>query len=419
MQKAEIDALVLAHQGRAQPVAFFHVLRQSALGPDDHAFLVEQIDELGVSDLIRWRMRCEPGFTGVIIQELARRAIEKPDYFKHEVLSLPRFELMEEEWIELASLIRGKVPDLIYDRVSERCRRDPARRASDFMFTPGVIKGGEPLLDDEDAPEPGLPAEPDETRRRSMPRILAARQAGELQMQMDDKALLALAMERALHGAEDWSRGVRELPAILKEAVLEKARRTPRGAERVNLLTWLDAHDAPRAALVEIVIESIRAGAISHPEIVWLSGKLVTRTAWDRHGLSALSALVSARAFGEMSELIALSWGEAAREKGEVPQGFVEAIQVAFAMTLIGIAREALLVGDERRALSTLSALICLDPPSRVSRSVHELRRFQGIGPEVCELIRVNERLVKHSDARDASLEGVVAALHAIADSFG
>lgn len=416
MQKAEIDALVLAHQGRTQPVAFFHVLRQPSLGPDDHAFLSEHIDELGISDLIRWRMRCEPGHTGAVIQELARRAIEKPDYFKHEVLGLPRFELMEEEWIELACLIRGKVPDIIYKRVEERGRRDPARRVSDFMFTPGVIRSGEPLLDEEDGPEPGLPAEPDETRHRSMPQIIAARESGALQI--DDKALLALAMERAIHGAEDWSRGVRELPALLGEAILEKARRTPRGAERVNLVSWLEAHDAPRATLVEIVIEAIRSGEISHPEIVWLSRKLVTRTAWDKHGQSALSALLTARAFGEMSELIALSWGEAARERGEVLQGFCEAIQVAFAMTLLGVAREALAAGDERRALSTLSALVCLDPPSRVSRAVHELRRFQGTSPEVRELIRVNERLVKHSDARDASLEGVVAALHAIADSL-
>jgi hypothetical protein len=286
------------------------------------------------------------------------------------------------------------------------------------MFTPGVIRSGEPLLDDEDGPEPGLPAEPDETRHRSMPRIIAARETGELRM--DDKALLALAMDRAVHGAEDWSRGVRELPALLRDAVLEKARRTPRGAERVNLLAWLEAHDAPRGTLVDIVIDAARGGgAISHPEIVWLSRKLVTRTAWDKHGVPALSALLSARAFAEISELITLAWGETARESGEVPQGIVEAIQVALAMTLLGVARQALEVGDERRALSTLSALVCLDPPSRVSRSVHELRRFHDAGPEVLELIRVNERLVKHSDARDASLEGVIAALHAIADSFG
>lgn len=417
MQKAEIDALVLAHQGRAQPVAFFHVLRQPALGPDDHAFLAQHIEELGISDLIRWRTRCEPGFTGAIIRQLAHRAIEKPDYFKHEVLGLPRFELMEEEWIELASLIKGKVPDAIYKGVEGRGRRDPAHRVSDFMFTPGVIRSGEPLLDDEDAPEPGLPAEPDETRHRSMPQVIAARASGALRM--DEKALLDLAMERALHGSEDWSRGVRELPPLLKEAIIEKARTTPRGAERVNLLSWLEAHDAPRAALVEIVIGAIQSGTISHPEVVWLSRKLVTRTAWDRHGLQTLSALVAARAFGEMSELIALAWAEAAQGGAEVPQGFLEAIQVAFAMTLLGVAREALAAGDERRALSTLSALVCLDPPSRVSRSVHELRRFEDSGPEVRELIRVNERLVKHSDARDASLEGVIAALHAIADSLG
>ena len=47
MRKVEIDALVRAHRGRARPVAFFHVLRQPALEPDDHAFLVEHIDELG------------------------------------------------------------------------------------------------------------------------------------------------------------------------------------------------------------------------------------------------------------------------------------------------------------------------------------------------------------------------------------
>jgi hypothetical protein len=417
MQKAEIDALVLAHQGRAQPVAFFHVLRQPTLGPDDHAFLSAHIEELGISDLIRWRTRCEPGFTGAIIARLAWLAIEKPDYFKHEVLGLPRFELMEEEWIELASRIRGKVADAIYERILQRGRRDPAARVSDFMFTPGVIRSGEPLLDEEDGPEPGLPAEPAETRHRSMPQIIAAREAGALHL--DDKALLALAMDRALHGAEDWSRGVRELPELLRDAILEKARRTPRGGERVNLLGWLEAHGAPRAALVEIVIGSARAGMISHPEIVWLSRKLVTRTAWDRHGLPVLSALLAMRAFGEMSELIALAWSEASRDQGEVPQGFVEAIQVAFATMLLGVTREALEAGDERRALSTLSALVCLDPPSRLSRSVHELRRFQDASPAVLELIRVNERLVKHSDARDASLEGVVAALHAVTDSFG
>jgi hypothetical protein len=67
--------------------------------------------------------------------------------------------------------------------------------------------------------------------------------------------------------------------------------------------------------------------------------------------------------------------------------------------------------------MAALSALACLDPPSRVSRAVHELRELRGSSEEVAELIATNERLIKHSDARDASLEGVIAAVHAIADA--
>ena len=92
---------------------------------------------------------------------------------------------------------------------------------------------------------------------------------------------------------------------------------------------------------------------------------------------------------------------------------------MAFAFVLIDLAREALIRGDQERALAALSALACLDPPSRVSRAVHELGRLSGAGPDALDLIAINERLVKHSDARDASLEGVIAALHAIADARG
>lgn len=417
MRKAEIDALVLAHRGRARPVAFFYVLRQPALEPDDHAFLSQHINELGASDLMRWRARCEPGYTGVIIEELARLAIETPVHFKHEVLNLPRFELEEEEWIELAERLRGKVPAEIYERVLARCKREPARRASDFMFTPGVIRSPEPpLLDDEDGLSPGLPEEPGETRVLSMRRLLAAREAGAVRI--EDEALCELALARARVSGEDWSAGILEFPAMLKEAVLEKVRRTPRGAERANLLSWLEVHSVPRAVLIGIALESVRADAISYAELSWLTQKLTTRTAWDRHGLETLSALMAKRAFAEVSELIAVTWSEAGRDAKEVPRGFLEAIQVAFALTLLGMTREALTDGDEPRALATLSALACLDPPSRVSRPVHDLRRFTGVSPAVEELIAVNERLVKHSNSREASLEGVVAALHAIADAF-
>ena len=52
---------------------------------------------------------------------------------------------------------------------------------------------------------------------------------------------------------------------------------------------------------------------------------------------------------------------------------------MAFARALIEIILAALESGDEPRALAALSALACLDPPSRVSRAVHELRRHTGV----------------------------------------
>ncbi len=128
------------------------------------------------------------------------------------------------------------------------------------------------------------------------------------------------------------------------------------------------------------------------------------------------------KAFPEIGELVTVAWSEASRGSEGPPRGLLEAVQVAFAQALIEIIQAALEAGDERRALSALSALsalACLDPPSRVSRAVHELRRFAGVSAEIADLIAVNERLIKHSNARDASLEGVVAALHAIADAFG
>ncbi|KYF99359.1 hypothetical protein BE20_31685 [Sorangium cellulosum] len=410
MRKAEIDALVRAHRGRARPVAFFHVLRQPVLEPDDHAFLSEHIEELGTSDLLRWRARCESGFSGPVIQQLARLAIRDPAHFQHEVLGVPRLTLAEEEWIELSDLVRGKVPAAIYERVLERCRREPVQWPSEFVLSPKVRS--EPLLDGDELD--GL-AERPALRDLPVAKILAARRAGLLSL--DDGPLAALAMERARGSDEDWSAHIRRFPAVLRDAILEKARRTPRGSERANLLVWLEAHGVARAALLDIALGSIRAGGDAYAVLPWLARQLTTRAAWDKHGLETLSALMSRRAFSEIGELVTLAWSEAGQGGKEVSRGFLEAIQVAFALVLLGMAREALAAGHQEGATAALSALACLDPPSRVSRAVHELRRVPGASQDVAELIAVNERLVKHSDARDASLEGFVAALHAIADA--
>jgi hypothetical protein len=416
MRKIEILALLRAHKGRARPVAFFHILRQPALDPDDHAFLTEHIAELGATDLLRWRARCEKGFTGAVIRRLAELAISDPDSFEQDVLAVPRLELDEDEWLELLDLTRGKVKPRIHERIAERGRRQPLEHGSGWTFTPRVIPSDEPFFFEEDGElAPDVSDRP--LRDRSLAAILAARQSGALSV--GDAELTALAMERAKSSVEDWSLAVMDFPDTLRGAVLEKARRTQSDAERANLLGWLEAHGAPRAELLDAANETIRAGRHSFGLMSWLSRQLTTRAAWEKHGHELLAALAGQRAFAEIGELVTIAWSEAGRGGKEPPRGLLEAIQGAFALVLIGLARDALGRGDEARALAALSSLACLDPPSRMSRAVHELTRLPGASAEVRELLAVNQRLVKHSDGRDASLEGVVAALHAIADAFG
>jgi hypothetical protein len=415
MKKVEIDALLRAHRGNARPVAFFHVLRQPALSPDDHAFLTEHIEALGATDLHRWRARCEPGHTGVVIRRLAELAIRDPGSFEHEVLGVPRLVLEEEEWRELLDLTRGKVPEALHAHIAERGRRPPRESQSTWMFSPRVIPSNEPFFFEEDEHlAPDVDGRP--LRDLSLAAVLAARAAGKLTM--SDEALAALASERARTSEEDWSLAVVDFPEVLRDAVLEKARRARTDSERANLLFWLDARGTPRATTLDIALSAVRAGRYSEGILHWLSGQLTTRAAWEKHGFEALSALADRRAFAGMSRLVTVAWSEAGRGGKEPPRGLLDAIQGALALVLVGLTRQSLTAGEPDRALAALSALACLDPPSRVSRAVHELTRLPGLTPEITELIAVNERLVKHSDARDASLEGVIAALHAIADAF-
>src|SRR5262245_17969897 len=120
MRRAEIDALVRAHHGRAQPVAFFHVLRQVALEPDDHAFLLEHVGVLGYSDLVRWRARASAREAAPIRRRLAELALEEPARFRHEILDAPGAVFDDADWADLADLLRGKVPDDVWQRLVGR-----------------------------------------------------------------------------------------------------------------------------------------------------------------------------------------------------------------------------------------------------------------------------------------------------------
>ena len=345
MRKVEIDALVRAHRGRARPVAFFHVLRQPTLEPDDHAFLIEHVDELGASDLLRWRARCEKGFTGPVIRQLARRAIADPAHFQHEVLDLPRLELDEDEWRELADSIRGKVPQSVFSGVLAHGGPRPTRRPPEFFFTPGKLdpSGLEP-----DGFNLAPVFDPDARARAieelSMHDVVIAKSAGSLSI--DDDALFRLAMDRARASNEDWSLAALDFPDRLKDSVLEKARTTARAKERANLLGWLEAHGVARAELFAIALRPIvEDGRASFGVVSWLSRQLTTRAAWDKYGLETVSALMAQGAFAELGELVGMVISGASRGAKEAPRGLLEAIQVAFALTLLDTTREALAGG--------------------------------------------------------------------------
>lgn len=409
MRKTEIAALLRAHRNRAQPVAFFHILRQTALEADDHAFLMQHIDELGASDLLRWRARCEKGFTAPVIRQLAALALREPGQFRHEVLDAPRLDFEEAEWIELADLLRGKVDDETWKRMEARGARAevaPRKRAAaageeSFVLDDGPLMGGSSgegelsFLDGFDDGEGDF----------GLPFGGAGEAPGELREPPPE--------------AEDWSPNITRFPASFKDAVLAKARSTPRGDERAILLEWLEQQSVARKTLISLAAESLQSGKIAGSLLTWLSKQLANRTAWDREGIVVLVALIERRAFPEISDLFTFAWNEAsASPEEEVSRGFLTSVQAAFALALIHVTREALTTDRPERAMAALSALACLDPPSRVSRAIHELRQLPGLGEEVLHLIEVNERLVKHSDARDASLEGIVAAVHALADAF-
>ncbi len=378
MKRSEIDALVRAHRGRAHPVAFFHVLRQASLDEDDHAFLCEHSHMLTVHDLFAWRARCSPGFTGAAIRRLAALAIQEPSRFDHEVLRT-RLELEEEEWIELCALLRGKVPEHVFERLL-------ARREL-----------GE-------GPRDPLTAEPSPDEQRDFVERLAEA--------LDDPGLPLPPREPAISAEE------------VPEAILERARLAFSVEEQATLLRWLSRRGFARRPLFEVALGSVRAGS-AHPMLVgWLASQLITRSAWEGYGVDIFLAFLDTGAFAELEELLAQAWSQASeapllagRDEPAGPGKLLASVHAAFASALLQMTREGLAAGDPGKALVALSALACLEPPSRMSRSIHDLLREPAVTGEVRILALLNARLVKHAGVQGASFTGVIAALQALADA--
>jgi len=372
MKRIEIDALVQAHRGRAHPVASLHILRQNAIEPDDQVFLCEHARQLTIPDLLAWRVRCAPGFTGAVLRELARLAIEEPTTFKHEVLLAPRFTLTDEEWVELADLTRGKVPESLFDRILARTPETVSAPPNDFA--PPVAEDLASFLDSELgefelAPAPALP-----------------------------------------EGFTDANLAV--------EDILERARHPWSAEERAILLEWLTSRGLPRKKLIDIALAALRAGEHDPRLRSWLAGQLNTRSGWEAHGSDVVLALLDRNAFSALSSLVTLVWSDSSEAgKGEQRNGLLDAMMMAFGIAMVHLVREALGVAQPARAMVFLSALACLDLPTRLSRSIHDLLRCPGAEGEVRTLIEMNVRLVKHKKGRQATFDDLVAAIHCLADA--
>ncbi|MFO0548126.1 MAG: hypothetical protein U0271_07045 [Polyangiaceae bacterium] len=371
MRKEQIDALVDAHHGRTRPVVFLHILRQDRLEPDDQAFLRAHAGELALPDLLRWRSRCEPGLTLHVIQELARRAIAAPIVFRYEVLEAPRLEFTKEEWRELAELVEGNVPRDVYARLKERAGVTPARPRADTISGPRQLSSKDP---------------------------------------------------------DAWA-GV-ELPPLADTTVQAAAALASESAtaeEQVSLLYQLERQGISRTTLIPAAVYAIRGRGANLGVVAWLARNLTTRSAWERHGVEIIGAFIERAAFAELADLFTFSLSEAQREDADPADlKVVDAMTTAFATELVAMAQRALDPSAgaaaeppaERRALAALSALVCLDPPSRLSKSIHQLARLDSPSPAVTDLLKVNQRLVRRASSRAPTFEGLIAAIHVLVDTM-
>lgn len=340
MRREHIDALMRAHGGRARPVAFLHVMRQVELSEGDHGFLREHIGELGLLDLLRWRRRCEAGFTAHVIREIARRAVGAPATFRCEVLDAPRLGLDGDEWRELAELLGGRVPAQVFEALITRSRErpEPAEAASDNVFS--------------------------------------ARIATEIAID------LSLDMEDEGNGAG--------APHFAVEPV----------------------HQAPPARQS---VESLLLGTFDWGASINLSRELGTRAAWERNGVEVMSTMIATEAFSELSDLVALVVSAAPPQSAAA---LIDAMHFALASALIKTVRQAVEAGDTKRAMAALSALTCLDPPSRLSPALHALGEIEVTDPWLSALLTVNQQTVRRGRSKQATFEGFVAALHALVDAL-
>jgi hypothetical protein len=329
-------------------------------------------------------------------------AESSPAQFEHEVLNAPGTSFEPAEWQALAELTRGKVPAALFGRIERREARPPAPSpAGVALFTAAADDGPVDLasmfdLDDGPAPTPSTGPAPGEDDsqgdRLSLGDELALDFGGELGDDPGDPLFLD------------------PYAGLTTEAGLDKARASTSGDERAMLLEWLDGQAVGHNTLLAIALEGLRSGPVSSALVGWVGKKLASRQRWQEHGEELFSALVERRAFAEMQELLA-----------QGSNALAEPALAALTNALVDRALAAIASRDAATAGALLSGLACLDASEeQKSRydALAEAARGAQAGDDVVVLVNLLVRLSRQHARRGETLEGMVAAVHALSDAL-
>jgi hypothetical protein len=371
------------------------------------AHLIWEIDRAGLMDQVGWPFALLPASTRFLCEAGADEggaAALREAYIRHRALALPGDAVrLGRAWYaaQLVAAVGRGVPWLALLReVPESMRASLPEAAPELRAR--VAR---------------------EARELPLPLALSARQL--VPWAIDLPSLVAIAQRDARSSERDWGPSIAGFPPELAGAVMERARASPRGEERACLLEWLGQREVPRRQLVELAVESLGESEVCRAMIAWVARQLGSRSAWEQHGPRVIKLLIDRGCYSDLGDLLTLSWSEVGSDsgggragEGEVPKGFKEALHFAFASALLEATRQALDAGAIDRATAGLSALACLDPPSRLSRALHAIGQRPDLPEEVRQLISINAGMVKHGDGRDASLQGAIAAVHVLADAL-
>jgi hypothetical protein len=142
MEKAQLDALLVAHGGRAQAVASLHVLRSPAISAADHAFLTEHASSLATLDLSRWLGHASQAQRPAVIDALAALARREPARFEFEIARAPHFQLAEAERNEIAVRLVGHVPEGLLAALLPQTGARPKRASAAPSALPSTPPAG-------------------------------------------------------------------------------------------------------------------------------------------------------------------------------------------------------------------------------------------------------------------------------------